>query len=317
MNLIQTISSESGQLSLSPGQQSTVAGFATDDYDRDGFQDFTVSEGLRGRVYVVENCADNEYQVAWQDSTPFVNLYFHTSGDVDGDGWPEFFLAATMSNGTWVLVYEAVGNNRFSPRFLFHLLAAGVLDYPTLFTSDMNDDGRNELIVFSGSYLHFFRGYRDDAYALSYLKQELVTRGAKHSVQVYDIDNDGIKDLLISKAQTDSTGQHYRFFADAYRGTSLTRVHRIEDYTLSPTLRAYPNPFNAECSIEYWVPTQQRVRISIHDVAGRRLRVLLDGIKSRGNYTLRWEASNLPSGVYFCRLEFLDARLTQKLVLSK
>jgi hypothetical protein len=296
-----------------PGQQSTTAGFAVEDFDRDGKMDFAVTEGLRSRVFFAENTGDNSYATVWQDSTPFVNLYFQTSGDVDGDGWPEFFVAATMSNGTWVLVYEADSNNSYYLGFLFHLLAGGVLDYPTLLTSDIDGNGKKELVILSGVYLFVFKSNSNDDYWLWYMKRER----AKDAVQVYDFNHDGKQDFIISKLVLDSLNRS-RFKADVYVASGIVSVPPDHVPPASLQLKAnYPNPFNGTTIVSYTLPNTQKVALKVYDILGREVAVLVNVSQSAGEHQAIWNATGSSSGIYFCHLETQSAILTIKLLLMK
>jgi hypothetical protein len=154
-----------------PNGESGIGGYDVGDYDGDGRMDFLAS-GLWGQVWVVENIGDNTYQLAWTDTLPFVNVFYQTSGDVDNDGKREFFVGATMSNGNWTMVFEADSNNVYSPKFLFHLLSGGTGDEPTYLTTDVDGNGRLELVIMSGAYLYIFKSDADDSYYLWYLKRE-------------------------------------------------------------------------------------------------------------------------------------------------
>jgi hypothetical protein len=295
------------------GQQSTTAGFAVEDFDRDGFMEFAVTEGLHGRVFFAENTGDNTFAQVWQDSTPYVNLYYQASGDVDDDGWPEFFVAATMSNGTWLLVYEANASDSYSLRFIFHLLSAGTFDDPTLLTSDIDGDGRTELVLMSGVWLHVFRSAANDDYLLRYLKRE----NTKDAVQAYDFNGDNRQDFIISKLVYDSLGRA-RFKADIYLASELVGVSPSS--TLPDKIRlytSYPNPFNSSTRIRYSLPTAQRVRIVVYDINGQRVDLLVNEIKVSGQHEVEWNASGRASGIYFCRLETQGHIATIKLLLLK
>jgi len=64
----------------------------------------------------------------------------------------------------------------------------------------------------------------------------------------------------------------------------------------------YPNPFNPTTNIVYDVPSQSRVTLTVLDVLGRELAVLVDQVQSPGRYKAIFDASGLASGVYFYRL---------------
>lgn len=78
-----------------------------------------------------------------------------------------------------------------------------------------------------------------------------------------------------------------------------------------------PNPFNSTTTIEYNLPKSGEVRFSIHDIQGRKIRMLQDGIQKAGYRSVIWNASIQPSGIYFCRLESKGKVATTKLTLMK
>ncbi|MGA9115414.1 MAG: TIM-barrel domain-containing protein [Bacteroidota bacterium] len=87
---------------------------------------------------------------------------------------------------------------------------------------------------------------------------------------------------------------------------------------LPPRLsRSYPNPFNAAVSFELRIPARERVGLFVYDLLGRRVATLLDEVLPPGTLTVRWDAGNLPSGVYFCRLEAGTWRETGKVLLVR
>jgi len=64
----------------------------------------------------------------------------------------------------------------------------------------------------------------------------------------------------------------------------------------------YPNPFNAETIIPLELPQRSKVKLEIFNVQGQRLGVPYERIYDSGWPKIRWNASKLPSGVYFCRI---------------
>lgn len=83
------------------------------------------------------------------------------------------------------------------------------------------------------------------------------------------------------------------------------------------TLSASPNPFNPTTTIRYDVTTTGLVSLTVFDVLGRRLTTLFTGLVPAGSYSIDWNAADLPSGVYFCRMEAGGGTLMQKMVLLK
>ena len=79
----------------------------------------------------------------------------------------------------------------------------------------------------------------------------------------------------------------------------------------------YPNPFNPITTIRYAVPQLSRVRLSVFDVLGRRVAVLVDEQKAAGRYEVRFDARGLPSGAYVYQMRSDGFTQTRKLILLK
>ena len=87
-----------------------------------------------------------------------------------------------------------------------------------------------------------------------------------------------------------------------------------EVYRLHPN---WPNPFNSATMIRYDVPQAGKVSVTIFNLLGQRVATLFDGRQLAGSYTISWEAANLPSGVYLCRMEAAGFAQTRKMLLVK
>ncbi len=64
----------------------------------------------------------------------------------------------------------------------------------------------------------------------------------------------------------------------------------------------YPNPFNPSTKIDFDLPYDGNVKIILYDISGRETATLINEFKSAGYYTIRFNGSNLSSGIYFYRL---------------
>jgi hypothetical protein len=80
---------------------------------------------------------------------------------------------------------------------------------------------------------------------------------------------------------------------------------------------AYPNPFNPSTTIKYGIKELTEVQIVVYDILGREITTLVNDEKPVGSYEILFDASNLPSGIYFYRLQAGDYIETKKMVLMK
>jgi hypothetical protein len=79
----------------------------------------------------------------------------------------------------------------------------------------------------------------------------------------------------------------------------------------------YPNPFNPSTTIEYALHHSGYVTLRVYNVLGEELATLVDGEQSAGPFTTEWDASDMPSGIYFYRLRAGNYVQTRKMVLMK
>lgn len=78
----------------------------------------------------------------------------------------------------------------------------------------------------------------------------------------------------------------------------------------------YPNPFRNETTIRYEVKEAQNLKLSVINVLGQTVKVVEQGWKEEGNYEKRFEAGDLPTGIYICILESKTARITKRMILQ-
>ena len=79
----------------------------------------------------------------------------------------------------------------------------------------------------------------------------------------------------------------------------------------------YPNPFNPSTKLSYRISQSGLVTLKVYDVLGTEIETLVNEEKPVGTYELNWNASNLPSGVYFYRLQAGYFVETKKMIVLK
>jgi hypothetical protein len=79
----------------------------------------------------------------------------------------------------------------------------------------------------------------------------------------------------------------------------------------------YPNPFNPSTSIKYDIEKAAYVNIKIYDVLGNEVEQLVNEYKQAGNYSVKWDPVNFPSGIYVYRMTVEGLSIDKKMVLLK
>jgi hypothetical protein len=79
----------------------------------------------------------------------------------------------------------------------------------------------------------------------------------------------------------------------------------------------YPNPFNPVTNISYTLPEGEITRLTVYDLAGRKIAELVNGYQSAGHHTVSLDASNMASGIYIYRLRTSRSTLSKKMLLVK
>ncbi|MGA8265599.1 MAG: T9SS type A sorting domain-containing protein, partial [Ignavibacteriaceae bacterium] len=100
--------------------------------------------------------------------------------------------------------------------------------------------------------------------------------------------------------------------------TTSTAIDNSNSAPLSFRLyQNYPNPFNPSTTIKYSLPKEGVVTLKVYNVLGKEVKTLVNEFENAGAYNVSFNASDLPSGIYFYR--FISGNFTQvkKLVLLK
>jgi len=79
----------------------------------------------------------------------------------------------------------------------------------------------------------------------------------------------------------------------------------------------YPNPFNAQTTIQITLPIKDVMIVKVYDVNGSELKTLVHSIFDSGTHTIKWDAGDLPSGIYFIRMQTRHFAGTKKVSLIK
>lgn len=159
---------------------------------------------------------------------------------------------------------------------------------------------------------------------------------SKHGLKRHeeDVDLDGDLDLMFhfdtQEAQLDCSAERIELFGSTFDGREIhgsVTFHpvptRRSPNLMQPKLSAAPNPFNPQTKIMFELPERGAVRLSVFDMAGRRVRTLISGaMRAAGANSVVWNGRDdtgrgVASGTYFYRLEVGSFGETRRIVLLK
>ena len=95
---------------------------------------------------------------------------------------------------------------------------------------------------------------------------------------------------------------------------SKRSVERIKEYALGQN---YPNPFQKETFVQYHIPVASHVTLSLFDMNGRLIKVMVNGTREHGSHTLRLNTGSLSKGIYFYKIQAGNFSAVKKMVIQR
>jgi hypothetical protein len=133
---------------------------------------------------------------------------------------------------------------------------------------------------------------------------------------IYDIKLDNSNNIFVTGISF-GIGSDYDFATIKYSqtsGISSNNTKILDKYFL---YQNYPNPFNPETRISFDITEQADVTLSVFNASGNQVKLLYNGSLKRGSYSVLFDASGFPSGIYFYRLASKNFSLSRKMIFVK
>jgi photosystem II stability/assembly factor-like uncharacterized protein len=134
--------------------------------------------------------------------------------------------------------------------------------------------------------------------------------------------NNGLKDLNVLSISVSRSGYVLAGTRESgvFRSSQPVTSVQKEENELPASFRLeqnFPNPFNPTTVIEFSLPVRSVIALKVMNVLGQEVATLASGEKEAGIYRVAWNASGLPSGSYFYRLQAGELTETKKLILIR
>jgi hypothetical protein len=135
-------------------------------------------------------------------------------------------------------------------------------------------------------------------------------------IRVRDFTGDGVLDFSVgTRFDLNSVGvQIIPGIGNTPTGIDDHSIELVKEYKLE---QCYPNPFNPSTKIKYSIPQSSSVVIKVFDILGKEIETLVNEEKPARSYEVEFNATNLPSGVYFYQLISGNFVETKKMILLK
>ena len=196
------------------------------------------------------------------------------------------------------------------------------LDRPSIGAQDSSEFGLWVFGDFSQNRLEFWFDHGDSS-VVSIVRQKLDWYGWKLiRFPISEIEGSGevfFQGLLVRQEADGLTGSEIYFDDLQYNvlvgieNLSLS-ANMVKEFKLA---QSYPNPFNPETTIDFFLPYSTKAQLVVYNVLGQKVKALINRVLPAGAYRYRFKASNLASGIYIYELKTDEVVLRKRMVYLK
>ena len=161
------------------------------------------------------------------------------------------------------------------------------------FEIERSENSAIQNLNYNWIYIGFVPGYGNSNSPKNYSFNDLNVQTGEYSYRLKQIDNDGTYE---------------------YSEVVSVEVGVPNNFYLSQN---YPNPFNPETRIDFTLPEKQLISLRIYNTLGELLGELVNEERQAGSYSVIFDASGLPSGVYIYRLQTSSFAANKKMTFLK
>lgn len=318
----------------------------TGDLDGDGKREIYAFVWNMFSLYIIEATAPDTYEL----SDSLLTLYTTDYGaldavrtaDVNNDGIPEMYIAATEPDNTVFVISNISDVKNIEPadvKVLMNIPVTSGGKLRTLWIDDMDHDGKLSLMIAGETNGQIFdveyKGSGDPTLATSWdvnviwdiwtysgfspTATPTISPRLFYGTPCGDMDGDGKKEYIFVNYGTDFpvwSGDGYLWLLE-----NQTLPSDVNEIAINPNDfylgQNFPNPFNPSTVIKYQIPESGYVTLKVFDLLGKEVATLVNGEQELGMHTVNFDAKDLTSGVYIYQLSSGSKTLNNKMLLVK
>ena len=185
----------------------------------------------------------------------------------------------------------------------------------------INEDEKKDIAIGANNEdLYFYFGYND------FSKPDTILNNKLGLGITIDLNSDGIDEVIGRHSINLDSSQTYMiensidiYSSKPFPVSSINNINNSNKKIIFRLEPNFPNPFNNSTNIQFYLPLSDKIKISVYDVLGQEVVLLTNSAYPSGIHSLRWDAEELSSGIYFIRMSVDDNRISKirKTVLLK
>ena len=284
------------------------------------YQDITDTYGRAYLMYGGDSIGTYNDTIYEMDTTKYgFSRYVANLGDCTGDTVTEYAILSPEN----IRIFTGSNIDEIIPfKYIKFGKSICCISNPV----DINNDLINDVIIgLSGAGALIFLGGRDIDTIPDYEIQSPSDFFLGFTIaSIGDINNDGQQELLIGGMGTNESGKVCLYTFGEWEGITREINTTADDFKL---FQNYPNPFNDHTTIKYYLPVDADIILSIYNLLGREVKILIYGTQQSGYHEVEWDGTNqasqsVPSGIYFYKLNTtangkINAVQSKKLIYLK
>jgi len=276
------------------------------------------------QVSLPPNSISGDASVKWIPGTPTVYVNITNSSNTksyrsedNGATWIELnFLRSTPNIATFDLKYDGVNSHLYSVATSGDVFKMEDSPLPVELVSFQSNITKNNVSLYWETSFEEnnqgFEIYRKHTGSEEWNKIGFVNgKGNSNTIEKYSFEDKNLKQgkYEYKLKQIDFNG-NYEFFTLS----GIVEINNPEKFELRQN---YPNPFNPSTKIQYYIPSASNVKLTIYDITGKEVAVLVNENLNPGYYENVFNGANLTSGIYYYKLTAGNFSDTKKMILVK